>query len=325
MSNTDETLTIPSRLPVLALRDVVVFPYMIIPLVVGRDMSTQAIEAALSGDRLIAVVTQREVDVENPAPEDLYAVGTVCNIMRMVKLSEDRVKILVQGVTRARLHDYETGRPYLFGGVEIINESPSTADDIEREAQMRSIVEDLQRIATVGKSIPMEVVDVAENVTDAGRLADIAGSNLNLKLPDAQTILETLDVNDRIDLVRAHLVRELALIDAQARIEDKAREGIHKTQREYFLREQLKAIRKELGDSDDKDDEIDLLQEKIDKAKMPKDVKSEAEKQLKRLARMHGDSAEANVLRTYLDHLIELPWSKKTKDKLELAAAREIL
>ncbi|MCZ7583918.1 MAG: LON peptidase substrate-binding domain-containing protein [Deltaproteobacteria bacterium] len=229
-----QTIIIPDELPVLALRDVVVFPYMVIPLVVGRDISNAAIDAALSTDRILAVVTQREMETESPVAEDLYEIGTACTIMRMVKLTEDRVKILVQGVTKVRLTRYSMVRPYLRAKVDIIHEPESEADNIEREARVRMVVEGLEKIASMGKSIPMEVIDLVSTVTEAGRLADIAASNLNLKIEQAQDILETYDPDARLGKVRDHLAKELALLDAQARIENMAREGIHKSQREYF-------------------------------------------------------------------------------------------
>ncbi|MCL4233037.1 MAG: endopeptidase La, partial [Deltaproteobacteria bacterium] len=320
-----ETIQVPSELPVLALRDVVVFPYMIIPLVVGRDISSAAIDAALAGDRMIAVVTQREIETEDPMPDDVYRVGTAATIMRMVKLSEERIKILVQGVSKIRLDDFTQTRPFLKARIVAIPETQPEDESIEREATMRTVTEGLQKVASMGKSIPMEVVDLVESISDPGRLADVAASNLNLKIPQAQEILETDDPDERLKLVRRHLERELALLDAQARIENMAREGIHKSQREYYLREQLKAIRKELGDLDDREVELDQLREKLAKMKLPKPVKEEADKQLKRLGHMHGDSAEAGVIRTYLDWIVDLPWSKRVKDSLELRAAAKIL
>ncbi len=323
--NAGDAITLPSELPVLALRDVVVFPYMIIPLIVGREMSNAAIDAALASDRLIAVVTQRDVEIDDPTAEDLYTVGTACTIMRMVKLNEDRVKVLVQGISKVKILKHVKTRPYFQAKVEVLPEYIVESDDIERQARIRTVLEGLQKVASMGKSIPMEVVELAESITDPGRLADIAASNLNIKINESQEILETPDPDERLQLVRQHLTRELALLDAQARIEDMAREGIHKSQREFFLREQLKAIRKELGEMDERDEEIEMLREKIMKLKLPKPVHEEAEKQLKRLSRMHSDSAEAGVVRTYLDWIVEIPWNKKSRDKLDLVRARAIL
>jgi ATP-dependent Lon protease len=323
--NTGDAIILPSELPLLALRDVVVFPYMIIPLIVGREMSNAAIDAALASDRLITVVTQRDVDVDEPTAQDLYTVGTACTIMRMIKLNEDRVKVLVQGISKVKILKHTKTRPYFQAKVEVLPEYQVDPDDIERQARIRTVLEGLQKVASMGKSIPMEVVELAESITDPGRLADIAASNLNIKINESQEILETSDPDERLQLVRQHLTRELALLDAQARIEDMAREGIHKSQREFFLREQLKAIRKELGEMDERDEEIEMLRDKIRNLKLPKPVNEEAEKQLKRLSRMHGDSAEAGVVRTYLDWIVEIPWSKKSRDKLDLKRARGVL
>ncbi|MBZ0271407.1 endopeptidase La [bacterium] len=321
----EETIVIPNELPVLALRDVVVFPYMIIPLVVGRDISNAAIDAAMAGERMVAVITQKDMDIEEPRGEDLFTVGTACTIMRMVKLTEERVKVLVQGVAKVRTKKFKQERPFLRATVEIIQEPEAPDETIENEANQRAVVEGLQKISQMGKSIPNEVVELAETVDDPGRLADIVASNLSLKIAQAQEVLETVDPQKRLELVREHLARELALLEAQAKIETMAKEGIHKSQREYYLREQMKAIRKELGETDDRDEEMDLLREKIEKAKMPKAVAAEADKQLKRLSRLHGDSAEAGVVRTYLDWLVELPWTAKTRDKLDLKQAHAVL
>ncbi len=320
-----DELVIPGELPLLPIRDVVIFPFMIMPLFVGRDSSVKAVDEALNGDRLIFLATQKNVAEENPGPEDIYQVGTISMIMRMLKLPDGRVKILVQGLAKGVIRRYVQTQPLFRVEVDKIEESPAAELDLEMEAMIRTVKERLEKVISLGKAISPEVAVVLENINDPGRLADLIVSNLGLKVEVAQEFMETLDPRKRLQRINEILVKEIQVLEMQAKIQNQAKEEMTKTQREYFLKEQLNAIRSELGDMDERTKEIEELQEKIRKCRMPKVARQECLKQVERLERMHPDAAEANIIRTYLDWMIELPWNKKTKDSLDLKRAREIL
>ena len=321
----EETIKVPEVLPLLPVRDVVVFPYMILPLFVSREMSIGAVDAALSRDRLIMLSAQQNVSDDNPSPRDIYSVGTVAMIMRMLKLPDGRVKILVQGLSKARILDFEQRTPIFQVRVETIPEQPAVGEELEIEALTRTVKEELEQVANYGKVLSSDVMMIVDTVTEPGRLADLVASNMNVKISEAQAILEMDDPLDRLRAVHEVLQREAELLDVQQRIQSQAKEEISKSQREYFLREQMRAIRDELGDSDSLQNEVEEFGALIGKARMPKDVEVEARKQLVRLETMHADSAEANVIRTYLDWMVHIPWKKRSKDKLDIAAATEIL
>lgn len=321
----EKEIEIPDSMPVLPVRDIVVFPYMILPLFVGREMSIKAIEHALGSNRMVLLLTQKDLNIETPAPEDLFSIGTVALVMRMLKLPDGRVKILVQGLTKARAVDFEQTDPFFKASIEKITDEKSEALTIEDEAQVRNVKGQLEKVVSLGKSILPDIMGVVENIEEPGRLADLVASNLGLKTEQAQEILEISDPMQRLKRVSEILVREIELLTVQQKIQSEARGEIDKTQREYFLREQLKAIQKELGDIDERAEEIKEFKQKIEDAKMPEKVMKEAEKQLKRLEKMHPDSAESGTVRTYLDWLVELPWSKSTKDNLDIKAAEKVL
>jgi ATP-dependent Lon protease len=321
----EKEIEIPSILPVLPVRDIVVFPYMILPLFVGREMSIKAIDYALNTNKMVLLLTQKDLNIENPTPEDLFSIGTVALIMRMLKLPDGRVKILVQGITKAKAISFEQTEPFFKVNIERIIDPKIENLTIEIEAQMRTVKEQLERVISLGKSILPDVMGIIENVEDPGKLADLVASNLGLKAEQSQEVLEILDPVQRLKKVSEILAREIELLTVQQKIQSEARGEIDKTQREYFLREQLKAIQKELGDIDERAEEIKEFRKKIEEAKMPEKVLKEAEKQLKRLEKMHPDSAEAATIRTYLDWLVELPWSKSTTDNLDIKAAERVL
>lgn len=321
----DKEIEIPEELPVLPVRDIVVFPYMILPLFVGREMSIKAIEHSLNTNRMVLLLTQKDLNIENPTPEDLFSIGTVAVIMRMLKLPDGRVKILVQGVSKARALDYSQIEPFFKVKIEKIVDPKISALTIENEAQIRTVKEQLEKVIALGKSVLPDVMGIIENIEDPGRLADLVASNLGLKAEQAQEILEIIDPIQRLKRVSEILMREIELLTVQQKIQSEARGEIDKTQREYFLREQLKAIQKELGEIDERAEEIKEFRKKIEEAKMPEKVMKEAEKQLKRLEKMHPDSAEAATVRTYLDWLVELPWSKSTTDNLDIKVAEKVL
>lgn len=321
----EKEIEIPDNLPVLPVRDIVVFPYMILPLFVGREMSIKAIEHSLDTNRMILLLTQKDLNIENPTPEDLYTIGTVGIIMRMLKLPDGRVKILVQGLSKARTLSYSQTEPFFKANIERITEKKPKTLTIENEAQIRTIKEQLEKAVSLGKTILPDIMGVVENIEDAGRLADLVVSNLGLKTEQAQEVLEITEPIQRLKRVSEILGREIELLIVQQKIQSEARGEINKTQREYFLREQLKAIQKELGDIDERAEEINEFRKKIEDAKMPEKVLKEAEKQLKRLEKMHPDSAEAATIRTYLDWMVELPWAKSTTDNLDIKAAEKVL
>lgn len=317
---------IPDVLPVLAVRDVVVFNYMILPLFIGRDKSVRAVEAALEKGRHLFVCTQRDEANEDPAPDDMYSVGSVVNVMRMLKMPDGRIKVLVQGVSRARVDHFYQTEPYLAARITPLEEETCSVDPT-LEAMLRSARELSEKILSLRGIATADVMTVLQSVDEPGRLADLIAANLRLKVEDAQSILEALNPIARLELVNSQLSKEVEVATMQARIQTSAREGMDKAQKDYFLREQLKAIRHELGDNNggDEDDDLEELSQSIKKAGLPKDVRKEADKQFRRLTSMHSDSSEANVVRTYLDWLVELPWKRASKDKLDIAQALTIL
>ena len=317
-------IKIPYELPLLPTRDVVIFPFMLMPLLVGRDLSVNAVNEALSRDRLIFVSAQKDPSIELPEADDIYSVGTVCMIMRMVK-SEDKIKIIVQGIARARIEEFLQFNPFIKVRIRPISERAVSELSMETEAHIRLVRESLEKAANFGKPIPPELINLANAIDDPGKLADLVAANMGLKTKEAQEILETVDPELRLKKVANLLLKEVELLSLQHKIQAEAREEMNKAQREYFLREQLKAIQKELGEKDERQEEIEEFQKKIEKAKMPPEVRKEAEKQLKRLAKMHPDAAEAAVVRTYLEWLTELPWRKSSRDRLDIKRAKEIL
>jgi ATP-dependent Lon protease len=325
MSFDDKVLEIPESLPMLPVRDIVVFPYMILPLYVGRESSIRAVEEALSKNRLIFLASQKEITEENPTENTIFRTGTVAMIMRMRKLSDGRVKILIQGVSKGRITKFNKSEPNFEVSVEKIEEMPVTGPTTEFEAMIRHAKEHLEKIIALGRMLSPDILLVLDDVTDPGRLADLIASNLGLKVADAQKVLETINPKERLLLVNEILANELEVLQMQARIRSQAKDEMSKSQREYFLREQMRAIKNELGENDSKTEEMEELRERLIKAGMPEPVQMEALKQLGRLERMHPDASEASMVRTYLDWLVDLPWTKKTVDNLDLNRAKRIL
>jgi ATP-dependent Lon protease len=321
----EEQMEIPDTLPLLPVRDVVIFPFMIVPLFVGRERSINAVDAALTKDRLIFAATQKDISKEDPDPEDLYTSGTVCMIMRMLKLPDGRVKILVQGLTRANLGKFVQTKPSYAVSIEKVKEAVLPAVSLEIEAMMRTVKEQLEKLATLGKVVFQEVIMVLDNIHDPGRMADLVAANLGLKIEEAQSVLDTLDPVKRLEKVNEYLVKELQVAQMQAKIQTQAKEEMDKTQREYYLREQMRAIKNELGDIEEATEEMEEFREKIQKAKMPSEVEKEALKQADRLEMMHPDAAEAALIRTYLEWLVDLPWSKQTRDTIDINKAKKVL
>jgi len=321
----EEDLVVPDTLPLLPIRDIVIFPFMIVPLFVGREKSINAVDAALTKDRLIFMTTQKDISDEEPPPKGLYQTGTVGIVMRMLKLPDGRVKILVQGLTRAIVKEYVQEKPAYIVSIEKVKEITVSQPPLEVEAMIRNVKEQLEKLASLGKVISPEIMMIIEGMNEPGRLADIVAANLGLKIEDAQNALEIFDPIKRLERVNEYLVKELQVATMQAKIQSQAKEEMDKSQREYFLREQMRAIRSELGEMEEMTEEIDEIRKKVKKAKMPSDVEKEALKQTDRLESMHPDAAESALIRTYLDWLVELPWSKSTKDTLDIKKAKKVL
>ncbi|MDX9730683.1 MAG: endopeptidase La [Bdellovibrionales bacterium] len=312
----------------LPVRDIVVFPYMILPLFVGREASIRSVEEALGKNRLIFLASQREITEENPTEDTIYEIGTIARIMRMRKLADGRVKILIQGEAKGRITKYVKSSPNFEVAVERVVETASTeaaGQNLEHEAMMRTAREHLEKIIALGRSLSPDILLILDDVQEPGRLADLIASNLGLKVSDAQRVLESTDPVARLKLVNEILVAELEVLSMQQKIRSTAKDEMSKSQREYFLREQMRAIKSELGEQDQKGEELEELREKLTKAGMPEAVNTEAMKQLGRLERMHPDASEASMLRTYLDWMVDLPWSKSTEDNLDLDRAKNIL
>ncbi len=320
-----QQIVIPPVLPLLAVRDVVVFPNMVLPLFVGREASVLAIEAAMAQERLLLLATQTDQAIENPEVDDIYPVGTVALILRMLKLPDGRLKILVQGKSKASIKEYIQERPYFQVRLEVIPEAAVGEISPEAEALMRNAREMSEKILTVKGIMSPDLLAILESIEDPGHLADLVAANLRLKIDEAQMVLEETDPIRSLIQVNDFLRKELEVSAIQAKIQSQAREEMDRSQREYFLREQLRAIKKELGDLDEQGKEMEDYRLKIARARMAKQAEEEALKQLSRLEQMHPDAAEASIVRTYLDWLVELPWSKSTRDKLEVKDAKAIL
>ncbi len=318
-------LDLPDILPLLPVRDIVVFPHMVLPLFVGREMSVKAIEQAVSGNRMVLLATQKTLEVEKPKPKDIYTLGTIGTIMRMLKLSDGRIKILVQGIAKAKIVSFTKSTPYFQVKVEKIKEPSTDKLSPEVEAIVRTVKQQMEKAISFGKFLVPDVIALIENIEDPGRLSDLVVSNLGLKVEAAQEILETIDPGERLNKVSHLLAKELHVMTMQQKIQTEAKGEMDKVQREYFLKEQLKAIQKELGEVDERAKEIEEFKEKIAEVKMPEKVEKEATKQLRRLEQMHPDSAEASTVRTYLEWMVELPWDKQTKDKLNIITAKKVL
>jgi len=320
-----QDLEIPGELPMMAVRDVVVFNYMIIPLFVGRPGSISAVNEAMSSDKLLMLVTQKDATRDNPAPEDVYQVGMVSMIMRTLKLPDGRLKVLVQALSKAQIKSYKQKDPHFRVEIELLQEEETEKISVETEAMMRTVREQTEKIMSLRGILSSDLMMIINNIEEPGRLADLVGSNLRLKVSESQKILETVDTVKRLRLVADLLNKEMEVAAVQAKIQSDAKEEMSRSQREYFLREQMQALKKELGDDDAYGQEINSLRKKLKKKKMPKHARKEARKELKRLEMMHPDASEANIIRTYIDWIIDLPWKKSSKDRLDLAMAAKVL
>jgi ATP-dependent Lon protease len=316
---------IPREIPLLPVRDMVMYPSVVFPLFVGRDSSISAVEKALAKDRLVLVAAQKDFSDDNPLPERIYSVGVVSQIMRMLRLPDGRVKILIQGIKKAKILNYLQETPAYIVEIEPIEEPLITEITLEVEALVRYVKEQMEKVVSMGRMVSPDILMVIDTIDEPGRLADICAANLGLTVDKAQEILEIIDPVVRLRKLSEILGKEIELLNMQAKILSQAKEEMTKSQREYFLREQIKAIKSELGEMDERVEEIENLRKRIKKAKMPKEVEKEAIRQLERLDSMHPDAIESSMLRNYLEWLIELPWSVSTKDNIDIKRAERIL
>jgi len=317
---------IPDTLPVLPLRDTVLFPNSFMPLAVAREASVRLIDESMTGSRLIAVFTQRDATVEEPTETDLFEIGTATHIHKMFKLPDGSLRLIVQGLSRVRLKRLTSLRPYLLAEVEEAAELNKPEDRLEIDALQRNIKTSFQQIVSLSPLLSDDLQTLALNITEPGKLADFIVSSLpTLTTAVKQEVLDTLDVRARMDLLNRILIKELEVLELGSKIQSQVQSEVGKNQREYFLREQLKAIQKELGEDDDQAKEIDELREKIQAAGMPEAVLKEATRELDRLSKMPVAAAEYTVSRTYLDWLVSLPWTKRTEEVIDLPKTKGVL
>ena len=321
----EEKLPLPENLPVLVLRDIVVFPYMIVPLYVGRSKSKKAIDHALNSDRMILLLTQKDASIEDPDAEDLYRVGTGALVGRMLKLPDGRMRVLVQGISRVKVKSINDNGKIITSNIKTIEDKEPKQLNIKDKALIRNIRQKFEQTGKLGKQIPNEIFVITENIEEPGKLSDIIASNLDLKIEDSQKILQEEDSIKRIKKVYDFLIYELEMLNVQNQINLKAQGEMDKNQREYFLRQQLKAIQKELGETDEITEEINNYMKKLKEIQMPDESRKEVERNIERLKKMHPESAESTVTRNHLDWMFELPWSVSTKDNLNLKRAKNTL
>src|SRR5690348_12194659 len=326
VSASDRPLTIPDELPILPLRDTVLFPNSFMPLAVARESSVRLIDDAIANGKLIAVFTQRDASVEEPVQADLYPVGTATHIHKMFKLPDGSLRLIVQGLQRVTLNEIVSSQPYLRGRVTAAVEGTTEADALEIDALARNIKTNFQQVVSLSPLLSDDLQTLATNINEPGRLADFIASSLStISTAVKQDVLETLDIRARMDNLNRILIKELEVLELGSKIQSQVQSEVGKNQRDYFLREQLKAIQKESGEGDDQTKEIEELQEKIEAAGMPDGVKKEALRELDRLSKMPVAAAEYTVSRTYLDWLVALPWNKRTDEVIDLPLTKSVL
>ena len=322
----DRSLSIPPELPVLPLRDTVLFPNSFMPLAVARESSVRLIDDAIGGGRLIAVFAQKDAAVEEPGRDDLHLVGTATHIHKMFKLPDGSLRLIVQGLARLRLEELISQKPYLQARVSQAPDQTSDEDRLEVDALQRNIKTNFQKVVSLSPLLSDDLQTLAMNITEAGKLADFIASSLStITTATKQSVLETLDIRARLDALNRILIKELEVLELGSKIQSQVQSEVGRNQREYFLREQLKAIQKELGEGDEQAKEIEELAEKIEAVGMPEEVKKEATRELDRLSRMPVAAAEYTVARTYVDWLVALPWAKRTPEVIDLVRTKEIL
>jgi ATP-dependent Lon protease len=325
-ASAEQPVAIPSELPILPLRDTVLFPNSFLPLAVARESSVRLIEEAINGSKLVGVFTQRDASIEEPTQEDMHRIGTATHIHKMFKLPDGSLRLIVQGLSRLQLEAVTVVRPYLRARVSGADDTVREEDRLEIDALQRNIKTNFQHVVSLSPLLSDDLQALAMNITEPGRLADFIASSLaTLSTAVKQEVLETVDVRARLDLLNRLLIKEAEVLELGSKIQSQVQSEVGKNQREYFLREQMKAIQKELGEGDDQTKEIEELRDKIEAAGMPEPVKKEAKRELDRLSKMPVAAAEYTVSRTYVDWLIALPWSKRTDEVIDLARTKGVL
>ena len=319
----EKKIPLPENLPILPINEAVLYPKMILPLMVSQERMINLIDAALLVNKMIGIVAIKAKKAEEVKPEDLFEVGCVASILKMIKMPDNSLRLLIQGTSRIRLTEFTQRDPYLRARVVPLTDQGEKTTDIQ--ALMVGVKGIFQKVVELAPNLPAELAIMAMNVEEPGALADLVASTLNIPLADKQMILETLDVKDRLERVNFFLTKELSVLELGSKIQSQVREGIDKSQREFFLREQLKAIQKELGEKDERTVEIEELRQRMIRAKLPPEAMKEGERELDRLAKMPPAAAEYTVSRTYLDWLIELPWAVSTEDNLDIPPAQKVL
>ena len=311
------------EIPVLALRDVVVYPHMVIPLFVGREKSIRCLEAAMDNDKQIFLVAQKDAGVDEPEADDIYTVGTIATILQLLKLPDGTVKVLVEGSVRGEIESYKQSEPFFVANVDKLTDEE--IDESEQEVLIRSAVSQFEGYVKLNKKIPPEVLTSLNGIEDAPRLADTMAAHMPLKLTEKQKVLEMQGVNERLEYLMALMEGEIDLLQVEKKIRTRVKKQMEKSQREYYLNEQMKAIQKELGELDDAPDEFEALSKKIADAKMPKEAEDKAKAELQKLKMMSPMSAEATVLRSYIEWLTNVPWNKRSPVKKDLSRAEGVL
>ncbi len=321
-----EAIEFKETLPLLPVRDFVIYPFMILPLFVGRETSIRAVEESYNNaDRLILLASQKDITAESPTPSEIYELGTVAMIMRIRKLPDGRIKILIQGLAKARIKEFVATEPFYQVKVEKVDAPATTVNTVSAEALIRTVKENLEKVISIGKALPPDILMVLEDTHDPARMAHLVAANMNFKVAEGQKILEINDPIECLTHINQILVNELEVLAQQAKIKGNGKDDLTK-QKEFFLREQIKAMKQELSDeSPDKDNEFSEIREKLMAKGLPAEAEKEALKQLGRLERMHPDSSESSILRSYLEWMVDLPWSEESKDVTDLAFAKNIL
>src|SRR2546421_4027255 len=315
--------SLPDVLPILGLSDIVIFPGMVAPLLVETAQSTKLIDDVVGGDRLLGVALQRNAQAENPLPHEMYEVGCAARVLKMLKFPDNTVRVLVEGLWRIRVKEYASTDPYLCARFELLQDM--TGDSVELTAMMRNAQTQFHEIIKLSPALSEQIKIAALNTEDPGHFTDMISVNLNLDLPERQKLLETVSVKERLTRLLPMLNREHEVLTLSSKIQTEVATSISKTQRDFFLREQMRAIQRELGESDPNAAEIRMLREKVEQTALPEEAKQVATQELERLQQMPPAAAEYGVTRHYLDWIISLPWTKETDDKIDLVDAERIL
>src|SRR6266536_3575531 len=305
--------------PVLALRDIVAFPHMIVPLFVGREKSIRALEEAMRDDTFILLATQKNASDDDPATDAIFAVGTLASVLQLLKIPDGTVKVLVEGAARAKILKYTDRSDYYEADAVVLEDT--VGERVEAEALARSVVTEFESYVKLNRKVPPEAVGAVQQIDDYGRIADTVASHLAVKIRDKQAVLETMAIAGRLEKVFGLMESEISVLQVEKRIRTRVKRGLEKTQREYYLNEQMKAIQKELGDEEGRD-ELGEIEDKIKKTKLSKEARERAQHELKKLRQM---SPESTVVRNYLDWRLSIPWGKESKIKKSLMLAQEIL